>query len=128
MSALLALCIVPVVALLGIGAYLGRDCVTLATFEGKASTTLAWRIEQERCGDGPLVTNVLVAPAGKTMALAASSTGTPAPVGVARYDDGTTTLLLAAAASDGATARVLPLKTTGRPAQPLVLRDGLAKR
>lgn len=128
-AVLLGLCIVPVAALLSVGAILGRDCVVERATEGVAGRSMVWRIEQQRCGNGPLVTNVLLAPRGKTLALVASSTGSPQPIGVERADDGVTTLLLEGTGGAGSigAAIVLPLKSTGRPAKPLVLANGRPK-
>lgn len=121
---LLALCIAPVAAMVVITSMLGRDCRVLTSSEGEARPNLLWRIEVQRCGTGPQITNVLVAPRGKSFALAASARGVPTPVGVERSDDGRAWLVLDGRSSDGATERALPLKATGRPSQPLVLVDG----
>lgn len=128
MAALLVLCIAPIVALFSVGAWLGRDCVLQGRSEGDAGANFVWRIETERCGQGPLVTNVLVAPRGKTLALAASSTGHPKPVGVHRGADGVAFVLLESEAGSAPRAVMLPLKVSGRPSTPLVLADGLVKR
>ena len=78
-GALLFLCIAPVVALFGISAYLDRGCTVANRLDGEAGPSMVWRIETQRCGNGPEVTNVLVAPRDKTLALAASSSGVPRP-------------------------------------------------
>lgn len=122
---LLVMGIVPVVGMVLISNYLGRDCTTITAKQGTATVSFVWRIETERCGNGPVVTNVLVAPRGKSLALAASATGSPLPARVSRTDDGTTLVLLSGPAKDGASARMLPLKGSGRPARPLVLIDGV---
>ncbi len=125
---LLALCIAPIAAMIVIGSMLGRDCQVLSASEGEARPNLLWRIEVQRCGTGPQITNVLVAPRGKSLALAASARGAPTPVSVGRSEDGTAWIVLDHASSDGSKERVLPLKATGRPAQPLVLVDGTPVR
>lgn len=127
-SVLLALCIAPIIALFSVGAWLGRDCVTLNQAEGEAGPSFVWRIETEKCGNGPLVTNVLVAPRGKTLALAASSTGKPRPIGVRREPDGSAFVLLESDGTTVANPVMLPLKVSGRPATPLVLANGLPKK
>jgi hypothetical protein len=127
MVALLALCLAPIVSIIAIEALLTRDCRTASAREGDAGGNLVWRIEVQRCGGGPLVTNVLLAPRGKSFALVASSTGQPAPVAVERSADGVTRLLLAASPNGAAAAIVLALKPTGRPVRPVVLADGQVK-
>lgn len=122
--ALLALCIAPIVALFSVGAWLGRDCVTQGRSSGDAGPNFVWRIETEQCGNGPVVTNVLVAPRGKTLALAASSTGQPRPISVHREADGRTFVILEGSTKKPSQAVVLPLKVSGRPATPLVLANG----
>jgi hypothetical protein len=124
---LLFICIVPVATLLLLGPVLERGCTTLNATDGEAGPVLVWRIETVRCGNGPAVTNVLLAPRGKTLVLAASATGQPRPRAVTRSQDGITAILLDGAAADGAVSRVLALKPTGRPAYPLVLADGRPK-
>lgn len=127
-AVLLALCIAPIVALFSVGAWLERDCATKSTTSGEAGPNFVWRIDVEQCGKGPLVTNVLVAPHGKTLALAASSVGNPRPTGVQRSADGTTFVVLEGGSGNAPTAVLLPLKASGRPATPLVLADGRPKR
>lgn len=126
-AALLVLCIVPVLTLFSIEALLGRNCITESTDDGVAGGNLLWRIETQRCGNGPLVTNVLLAPRGKSFALVASSTGTPRPVSVERNTDGTTLLKLDSPTASGFATHALVLKSTGRPARPLVLANGQPK-
>ena len=120
--------ITPVVGMIVITRVLDRGCSILDAGEGEAVPNLLWRIEREQCGTGPGVWNVLVAPRGKTMALAASLTGSPHPQEVTRTPEGIVSLVLDGAASDGTRVRLLPLKGTGRPARPLVLRDGMPVR
>jgi hypothetical protein len=127
-TALLLMGVVPIVALFSIGAVLDRGCTTGARAEGEAGPSLVWRIEQQKCGSGPEVSNVLLAPRGKSFALVASSTGVPRPVGIDRTAQGTTMLVLEAVAGQDAKAVMLPLKATGRPAQLLVLANGQPKR
>lgn len=124
---LVALCALPVASLFLIEGFLSRDCVTEDVSEGAAGGVLVWRIEMQRCGSGPRVANVLLAPRGKSFALVASATGQPLPVGVERSPDGTTHLILSGESRDGTRAHLLALKSTGRPAKPLVLADGVAK-
>lgn len=128
MAALLVMCIAPVVALFTIGAILDRNCIIESRVDGEAGVNMVWRIETQRCGDGPRVSNVLLAPRGKTLALAASSTGVPRPIAVDRTADGAAMLRLEAEAGGAPQAIMLPLKSTGRPAKPLVLANGLPKR
>lgn len=128
LTALFVMCTVPVVALFTIGAVLDRNCQIISRVDGDAGTNMVWRIETQRCGDGPLVSNVLLAPRGKTLALAASSTGAPRPIAVDRTADGVTTLRLEAEPGGKSQAIILPLKATGRPAKPLVLANGQPKR
>jgi hypothetical protein len=118
---------VPVLALFRLDALLSRDCVTERSVDGDAGGNLVWRIETLRCGGGPLVENVLVAPRGKSFALVASSTGQPRPVAVRREADGTTRLVLEGDKGREASELLLALKATGRPAKPLVLKDGRPK-
>lgn len=124
MIALFALCIAPIIALFSVGAWLGRDCVTKGSSSGDAGPNFVWRIETEQCGKGPVVTNVLVAPRGKTLALAASSTGQPRPISVHREADGKTFVLLEGNSEKPSAAVMLPLKVSGRPATPLILANG----
>lgn len=121
---LLALCIAPIAGMIGISAMLERDCRLLNAREGEALPNLLWRIEVQRCGTGPEITNVLVAPRGKSFALAASAKGSPTPVGVERSEDGKAWVVLDGPSRDGSRERNLALKATGRPAEPLVLVDG----
>jgi len=124
---LLVLCTIPVIALLTLGQFLDRGCRVENTRSGEAGSVMVWRIETVRCGQGPAVTNVLLAPRGKSMVLVASATGTPLPAAVMRSEDGVTSIVLDGATRDGVTSRTLALKATGRPATPLVLADGRPK-
>lgn len=126
-AVLLALCLVPVLALFSVEALLSRGCAIESASQGDASGHLVWRIEHQRCGSGPLVSNVLLAPRGKSFALVASSTGLPRPMSVERRDDGTTMLMLGATGADGGRIHVLHLKSTGRPKRLLVIADGQVK-
>lgn len=124
---LLALGIVPVLSLFVIDKVLDRGCTVSDRIDGEAGPTMLWRIETQRCGDGPVVTNVLLAPRGKSFALVASSTGVPRPQSVHRAPDGSTLLVLERQGAKEADVHVLMLKSTGRPAQPLVLANGRPK-
>lgn len=127
LSALFVLCVVPVIALLTVGAILDRNCKIEGKREGEAGTNMVWRIESQRCGDGPLVDNVLLAPRGKSFALVASSTGTPRPVAVDRTADGITSIRLEGNSGEAGKAFVLALSVTGRPRKPLVIANGQPK-
>lgn len=127
LSALFVLCVVPVIALLTVGAILDRNCKIEGKREGEAGTNMVWRIESQRCGDGPLVDNVLLAPRGKSFALVASSTGTPRPVAVDRTADGITSIRLEGNSGEVGKAFVLALSVTGRPRKPLVIANGQPK-
>lgn len=127
LAILLALCTAPIVALFSVGAILDRNCRIESQQDGEAGRNMIWRIEVQRCGDGPLVSNVLLAPRGKTLGLVASSTGSPRPVAVDQASDGTTMLRLEAVAGAAPRSIMLPLNATGRPAKLLVLADGLPK-
>jgi len=124
---LLTLCLVPILALFSVETLLSRGCTSESASQGEAGGVLVWRIEHQRCGPGPIVSNVLLAPRGKSFALVASSTGSPRPIGVERRDDGTTLLQLQSTGADGGRFHVLHLKSTGRPKRPLVLADGQIK-
>ncbi len=123
-SVLLVLCVSPLAVMLGLEAVLSRDCDIERARDGDAGGNLMWRIESTRCGDGPVVDNVLVGPRGKSLALVASVTGEPRPVAVQRDGDGATRLLLDGATPGGGHDFLLALKASGRPAKPLVVRDG----
>lgn len=123
-SVLLVLCAAPLAVMFGLEAVLSRDCTIERARDGDAGGNLVWRIESTRCGDGPVVHNVLVGPRGKSLALVASVTGEPRPVEVQRDGGGVTRLLLDGETPGGGHDFLLALKATGRPAKPLVVRDG----
>ena len=127
-GALLFLCVAPVAALFAISAYLDRGCTVAKRIDGDAGPSMVWRIETQQCGGGPIVTNVLVAPRGKTLALAATSTGAPRPSGVTREPTGSAFLHFEAVGDQPPLSIMLPLKATGRPAQSLVIAEGRLRR
>lgn len=127
-AVMLFLGVAPVIGMIVITAMLGRDCSVLSTTEGEARPNLLWRIEVQQCGSGPAITNVLIAPRGKSFALAVSARGQPTPIGVERSEDGRAWVMFDRKSADGSMSRMLPLKATGRPAQPLVLFNGDAVR
>jgi hypothetical protein len=126
-AGMLALGIAPVVSFFGISAWLDRDCQARTLAQGESGPALVWTIERQICPGGVPVVNVLVAPRGKTLALAGSFTGTSLPLRVIPANVGHAVVL---AGADGGEASVmrLPLKATGRPSMPLVVADGVAKR
>jgi hypothetical protein len=123
--ALVGMCTAPVVGFFVISAWLDAGCTRQVLATGESGPTLVWQLEHETCGGAP-ITNLLIGPRGKTLALGASFTGLPAPVGVA-MEQGTHWVELVD--RDGRPARrlALPLKPTGRPASPLVVADGVPK-
>ena len=64
---LLVMGIVPVLGMVLFSLYLERGCALLGATDGEASSSFLWRIETQRCGEGPVMTNVLVAPRGKSL-------------------------------------------------------------
>jgi hypothetical protein len=123
--AMVGMCAVPVAGFFLISVWLDAGCTRQVLATGESGPTLVWQIEHETCGGAP-ITNLLIGPRGKTLALGASFTGMPTPAGVT-MDQGAHWVGLVDRDGRPAGRLALPLKMTGRPASPLVVANGVPK-
>lgn len=103
---------------------LSGSCATTPVQEGIAGRALAWRIDRVACAGAEPLHTVSVGASGKTLTLAASVRGAPAPKAVIQGEDGGYGLLFDA--PDRPPVK-LTLKSSGRPTAPLIIDGGKLK-